>query len=91
MIITRADWVALCLIVLSVTLYGCKDSASVSDRPDVPLASLNVTPVGDDPTTGVSLGPLAAHERKAVVLRLRIPAATSVRTKLVELYLGLGT
>ena len=44
LIITRADWVALCLVVLSVTLYGCQDSASVSDRPNVPLASLTVTP-----------------------------------------------
>lgn len=42
--ITRADWVALCLVVLCVTPYGCKDSASVSDKPDVPLASLSVTP-----------------------------------------------
>ncbi|CUS35874.1 hypothetical protein COMA1_20493 [Candidatus Nitrospira nitrosa] len=44
LIITRADWVALCLVVLCVTPYGCKDSASVSDKPDVPLASLSVTP-----------------------------------------------
>jgi hypothetical protein len=44
LIITRADWVALCLVVLCVTSYGCKDSSSVSDRPDVPLASLSVTP-----------------------------------------------
>ena len=42
--ITREDWVALCLVVLCVTPYGCKDSASVSDKPDVPLASLSVTP-----------------------------------------------
>ncbi len=44
LIIIRADWVALCLIVLSVTLYGCKDSASVSGKPNVPLANLSITP-----------------------------------------------
>lgn len=66
LIITRADWVALCLIVLSVTLYGCKDSASVSDRPDVPLASLNVTPAtlqpafSSDTTSYTAEAPTAA-------------------------------
>lgn len=54
-------------------------------------AGAHWTPVGTDPTTGVSLGPLAANERKAIVLRVNIPAATSVRTKAIELYLGLGT
>ena len=47
--ITRRDWVALCLVVLCVTPYGCKDSSSVSDRPDVPLASLSVTPAALQP------------------------------------------
>ncbi|MBS0152492.1 MAG: cadherin-like beta sandwich domain-containing protein [Nitrospira sp.] len=44
LIITRADWVTLCLVAFCVTSYGCKDSASVSDKPDVPLASLSVMP-----------------------------------------------
>lgn len=31
-------------MVLCVTFYGCKDSSSISDKPDVPLASLSITP-----------------------------------------------
>ena len=46
----RTDWVALCLVVLCLTAYGCRDSASVSDKPDVPLASLTVTPTTLQPT-----------------------------------------
>lgn len=42
--IARAGWVALCFVALCVTLYGCKDSASVSDKPAVPLADLSITP-----------------------------------------------
>ena len=66
LIITRAGWVALCLVVLCVTLYGCKDSASVSDRPNVPLASLNVTPAtlqpgfSSDTTSYTAEAPTAA-------------------------------
>ncbi len=48
--ITRTHWAALCFVVLCLTPYGCKDSASVSDRPDVPLASLSVTPATLQPT-----------------------------------------
>ncbi|HMS83405.1 MAG TPA: cadherin-like beta sandwich domain-containing protein [Nitrospira sp.] len=47
---TRTDWVALCLVVLCFTAYGCKDSASISDKPNVPLASLTVTPSTLQPT-----------------------------------------
>lgn len=66
LIITRAGWVALCLVVLCVTFYGCKDSASVSDRPNVPLASLNVTPAtlqpafSSDTTSYTAEAPTAA-------------------------------
>ena len=42
--IARADWIALYLIGLCLTPYGCKDSSSVSDKPAVPLASLSITP-----------------------------------------------
>lgn len=41
---TRTDWLPLCLVVLCLTPYGCKDSSSVSDKPAVPLASLSITP-----------------------------------------------
>ena len=44
LIITRADWVALCLIAVCVSTYGCGDSASIANNVDVPLSSLTVTP-----------------------------------------------
>ena len=43
-IMTRADWVALGLIAVCVSTYGCGDSASISNNVDVPLSSLTVTP-----------------------------------------------
>lgn len=52
---------------------------------------LNWDPVPTDPTVGVELGPLAADQRREITLRLTVPVGTSVRTALVELYLGLGT
>ena len=47
--IARAYWVALCLVVLCLIPYGCKDSASVSNKPDVPLAGLSITPATLEP------------------------------------------
>ncbi len=41
---TRADWVALGLIAVCVSTYGCGDSASISNNVEVPLSSLTVTP-----------------------------------------------
>ena len=43
-IMTRADWVALGLIAVCVSTYGCGDSASISNNVEVPLSSLTVTP-----------------------------------------------
>lgn len=66
LIIARADWVALCLVALCMTSYGCKDSASVSDKPDVPLASLSITPAtlqpafSSDTTSYTAAAPTAA-------------------------------
>ncbi len=42
--ITSANWVALCLVAVCVSTYGCGDSASISNNVDVPLSSLTVTP-----------------------------------------------
>jgi Cadherin-like beta sandwich domain/delta endotoxin len=67
LITTRADWVALCLVALCMTLSGCQDSASVSDKPDVPLASLSVTPAtlqpafSSDTTSYTAQAPTSAN------------------------------
>lgn len=47
--------------------------------------------VPTDPRAGVELGPLAEDERRSITLRLTVPGGTSVRTQIVELYVGLGT
>lgn len=41
---TNLCWSAVLVVAIGVSSYGCKDSASVSDAPQVPLASLAVTP-----------------------------------------------
>lgn len=48
--IARAHWVALFLITLCMTPYGCQDSASVSNEVQVPLLSLSVEPGTLQPT-----------------------------------------
>ena len=64
--IIRIEWVAFCLVVLCLAPYGCKDSVSVSPKPDVPLASLSVTPAtlqpafSSDTTSYTAEAPTAA-------------------------------
>ncbi|MBS0184629.1 MAG: cadherin-like beta sandwich domain-containing protein [Nitrospira sp.] len=41
---TGSCWSAVLVVAIGVSSYGCKDSASVSDVPQVPLSSLAVTP-----------------------------------------------
>ena len=74
--------------VASTALLACSvaDWLEVSDDDGATW-----TAVPTDPTAGVELGPLGVDERKAITLRLTIPPAMSVRTKIVELMLGTGT
>ncbi|HQM37476.1 MAG TPA: hypothetical protein PLN64_00950 [Candidatus Bipolaricaulis anaerobius] len=48
------------------------------------------TPVGTDRTTGVDLGAFTEGQVKTLAFVLTIPVGTSIRTKTVELYIGLG-
>jgi hypothetical protein len=41
---TGPCWAAVLVVVIGVSAYGCKDSVSVSDEAQVPLASLTITP-----------------------------------------------
>ena len=42
--ITGLFWSAVLVVAIGLSSYSCKDSASVSDVPQVPLSSLTVTP-----------------------------------------------
>jgi len=48
------------------------------------------TPLGTDVTAGVDLGAFTAGQRKAITLRVYIPAGTSARLEELELILGEG-
>lgn len=49
-----------------------------------------VTPVGASRTTAAGLGAFTGGQVKTLVFALTIPAGTAIRTKTVELYIGLG-
>jgi len=57
----------------------------------VDVAGGGYNPVGATRATATSLGAFAADERKVITLRLTIPVLTSIRRKLLDLNVGLGT
>ncbi len=48
------------------------------------------TAVPDDVESGFDLGAFSAAERKAITLRLTVPGGTPLRTKSIEILLGIG-
>lgn len=46
--------------------------------------------VGTDRTTGVDLGAFTEGQVKALAFSLTVPTGTAIRTKTVELFVGLG-
>ena len=91
------DW-ARVNVAVTITLDAVADSVysevelwSSETWLEVDIAGGGYNAVGATQATAASLGAFTAGQRKEITLRLTVPPATSIRRKLLDLNLGLGT